>query len=89
MQAFEVHWYQWMWVMVLTGVSIFLFLYLGFYLPSRPGRPPGKEAPREPFPAGIEAASRGIPPVLWLLFVGFGVYLVAYTLYMWLWPVTY
>ncbi len=87
MQAFEVHWLQWLFASVLIGLVLVVFLYLGFFLPNVPGRPPAKEAPRESFPVGIEVTNRGIPPVLLLLYLIFFVFAIAYVAYMALYPV--
>ncbi len=89
MQAFETRWMQWLWVMVLTGVVTVIAVYLGFYLPNLPGRPPGKDAPAEQFPAGITVTARGVPPLLWLVYIILGLFIVFYTLYIWLGKVTY
>ncbi len=82
MQAFEVLWLWWWFVLLLIGVTAAAFIYLGFYVPNLPGRPPGKEVPREHFPAGIEVTTRGIPPVLILLYVILLIYIIAYFVFV-------
>ncbi len=79
----ETAWYRWLLATAVMGLGTALFLWLGFYLPNLPGRPPRKEAEREAFPRGIEVASRGIPPVLIWFYVLIAVFIVAYTLYTW------
>ncbi len=89
MQAFEVHWLQWLFVGLLIGLTLAAFIHLGFFVPSLPGRPAGKEGERESFAAGIEVTSRGIPPVLLLLYLIIFIYLIAYYAYMTIYPVNF
>lgn len=83
MQANEVAWYRWLLAMTVTGLGLAFFLWLGFYLPNLPGRPLGKEAPREDFPRGIEVGARPIPPFLVWFYLLLGVFIIAYTIYTW------
>ncbi len=89
MQATEVAWYRWLAAMIVVGIGTALFLWLGFYLPNLPGRPPAKELPREVFPRGIEVTPRGVPQVLVWFYVLMGVFILAYTLYTWWAKVNY
>jgi len=88
MQAFELNWLRWLVVMIVTGIALAGFLYLGFYVSARPLRRPVEEE-REEFPAGLEVAQGGIPPILIAFYIVMLIYLVAYTLYVWLAPVSY
>ncbi len=87
MQAFELNWLRWLVVMIVTGITLAVFAYLGFYLPARSRREEVEE--REEFPAGIEVAQGGIPPILIAFYVVMFIYIVVYTLYVWLAPVSY
>lgn len=88
MQAFAVHWLQWLFAAVFIGLGVTAFIFLGFYLPNRPGRPP-RPTERVQFPAGIEVVNRGIPPVLLLLYLTFFTFLVAYVAYMTIFPINF
>jgi len=87
MQAFELNWLRWLVVMIVAGVMLAVFVYLGFYLPARPRRREVEET--EEFPAGIEVAQGGVPPILIAFYIVMLIYIVAYTLYVWLAPVSY
>jgi hypothetical protein len=89
MQAFEVHWLQWLFAGVFIGLTLAAFLYLGFFLPNVPGRPSGREAERESFAVGIEVTDRGIPPVLLLLYLIFFIFVIAYVAYLAIYPVNF
>ncbi len=89
MPAFEVSWVRWLIGVVAIGIGVILFIFLGFYLPSRSGRPPMKHQETEKWPAGLEVLPGGVPPVMILLYVLMGAYIVWHMLYMWLAPVTY
>jgi len=80
MPAVEVNWYRWLLAMVVTGIGLAAFLWLGFYLPSRPGE---VEPAREQFPRGIEVSSRRMPQVLIWCYVVMGVFIVIYTIVAW------
>ena len=89
MQGTEIAWYRWLLAVTIMGLGTAAFLWLGFYLPNLPGRPRGKERPREVFPRNIEVASRGVPPVLVWFYVLMGVFIIAYLLYTWWAKVNY
>jgi hypothetical protein len=82
MQAFEVNWLRWLVVMSASGIVLAIAVYLGFYLPSLPGRP-ASEKPAEEYAAGIRVMNRGIPPILILVYVGMFIFIVAYMIYVW------
>jgi NADH:ubiquinone oxidoreductase subunit 3 (subunit A) len=88
MQAFAVHWLQWLFVAVLIGLGLSAFIFLGFYLPNRPGPPP-RPTERTPYPAGIEVVNRGIPPVLLLLYLILFTFIIAYIAYMAIFPINF
>ena len=80
MQAFEVNWLRGLAVMLVTGITLAVFLYLGFGLAARPstGRPVEEE--RERFPADIEVARRSVPAILILVYLVMLIFLIAYAL---------
>jgi hypothetical protein len=81
-QAFEVNWLRWLLVMSLSGVVAAIALFLGFYLPSQPGRPGARDEEHEAFPAGIKVANRGVPPILVLVYIGTIAFIIAYVVYV-------
>jgi len=81
-QAFEVNWLRWLLVMSLSGVIAAIALFLGFYLPSQPGRAGTGDEKTEDFPAGIKVARRGVPPLLILVYVGTIAFIIAYIVYV-------
>lgn len=83
MQAFEVLWVRWLFVMIVSGLVLAVFYYLGFYLPSLPGRT-GKRIEPEEWPQGITETSRGVPAILWLVLATIFVFSIAYFLLVWL-----
>jgi heme/copper-type cytochrome/quinol oxidase subunit 2 len=89
MQAFEVLWVRWLLIMVLLGMGIAVSLFLGFYLPSRARALSDQEEKTEEFPAEIRTANRPIPLFLWLIYVGIFIFIIVYSLYMWLSHVSY
>jgi len=81
MQSFEVIWLQWLFVMVITGLGMALLFFLGFYVAARPGRPDEKEE-IEQYPQGIQARRGRIPAVMWILYIGIAVFIIAYITWM-------
>ena len=88
MQGFDVSWSYWLLGTLVIGLGLVVFLYLGYYVPNLPARPP-ERSQRENFPAGIQTTSRGVPPVLTLSYIAMGIFIVGYTLYAWLAHVNY
>jgi hypothetical protein len=88
-QAFEVNWLRWLYVMAASGLVIAFALYLGFYRTGLPRRPDEREPEVEEFAADIRVANGRIPGILILLYIAILVFTVAYSLFMWLAQITY
>ena len=87
MQANEVSWLRWLYIMILSGLGTALAFFLGFYLAARPS--PRPEGELEEFPRDIKIGRGKIPLLLILLFIGIGIYMIVYLLYVSLAGVSY
>ena len=83
MQAVEVNWLRWLFVMILAGIALAVVYYLGFYLPGRPDAFEQKPEELEEYPAGLQAGSHPIPAILWMLYIGMAIFIIAYGVYVW------
>jgi len=72
---------SWMLLMLVLGAGMVLAGYLAYR--DGVGRQPPSE-PLESHPADLQVARGSVPGVLWALFVGMGLALVGYVLYVWL-----
>jgi hypothetical protein len=84
MQAFHINWLRWLFVMIVAGLALAYALYLGFYAPMRKDAPKHNPEELEAFPQDIKAGSLPIPGLLWWIYIGTFVFIIAYILYIWL-----
>jgi hypothetical protein len=83
MQAWDIIWFRWLFIMVVSGIGLVVVCYLGFYLPNQHARQSEKPDPdRQEWPAGIEESSTGIPALLWFIIVGLVVFSLTYFIWV-------
>ncbi len=82
MRFFDVLDFQYLTLTIFLGAAALLIIYLGFrsYSYTWKERPKSVEDEHE-YPGGIRIGTHPIPPLLFFLFIGFGVWFFVYVIF--------